>query len=171
MAKQIAFITLLVLGTAAGFLALFVLLFERYTYYDYTPVECHAGDARLHVTLSGRFGKDHPYTRSSPYTLSIEVAGAGTDHYVEQIKLIPSAPAATPLIPDFKRIDRVPTDDPAVSFWILAKPLELVYQDVTVEGELRSSAMMADDIPFSCSLSTSRHGEWRAPWFDALMSI
>lgn len=101
----------------------------------------------------------------------LQHAPRSPDPYVERIKLIPSAPATTPLIPEFKRIDRVPTDDPAVSFWILAKPLELVYQDVTMEGELRSSTMKADAIPFSCGLSTSRHGEWRAPWFDALMSI
>lgn len=171
MTKQVAFITLLVLGAAAGLLVLFVLLFERYAYYDYTPVDCRAGDARLHVTLSGRFGKDHPHTRSSPYTLSIEVSGAGTDQNMERIKLIQSAPASTPLTPEFKRIDRMPTDDPAVSFWILAKPLDLVYQDVTVEGELRNRTKKADAIRFSCSLPTSPQKEWRAPWFDALMSI
>jgi len=85
--------TIIYLGAIASTLVvLFVLMFDRFTYYDYKVTQCAAGDATLHVRLTGSYDPSRPRTRASPYNLFIAVSGVDDKHAITSVSVRPASP-------------------------------------------------------------------------------
>lgn len=160
-------------ASLAAAVVLFVLAFDRYSYRDYEVTRCQAGPVELVVRLDGSFDPEHPRERASPYDVRIEVTGPGQrDVALEQVRLTSLASGRT-VDPGVTRAVEVSGQgDDRSSVVYSAAALALAYEDYVLAGavvarhggETRSAA-------FSCPLNRQYHSEWRAPFWDALMSV
>jgi len=162
---------LLLLASVAALAALFLLVFDRFTYYDYHSAQCAAGDARLIARLTGSYDPSRPRTRAAPYRLTIEASGIDDRHSVSNVSVQMDSPGATQLTPSLERIERGEHDDSAVAFRLLSPPLKLEYEDQLLVGTVRSDYSDRPPVSFKCAIRRNFHREWRWPWFDAWMSI
>lgn len=161
----------LLLGIAAASALLFVLAFDRYTYHDYHEAYCTARDAKLRARLTGSYIPLAPHTRSSPYTLTIELSGVEFDYAVADVLLVPGAHGKGMRVTDLQQIDRDAPEGTAAPFWLLAENLPLDYQDQELSGKILGSSAGGTPIAFSCLFKKDPHREWRASWLDAFMSV
>lgn len=171
MRKESGSIIVLLLGIATGLIVLWVMLFDRYTYYDYTPNDCEVGGVGLHVRLTGEFSSRQPALRASPYRLSIEASDLSPGDRLEDIVLIPRNVPAHPVLPSIDPYALEATQVPGGTLQLVTRPLPLEYSDYTVVGKLRREISDVTPVRFSCPIERHYHSEWRSPWFDALMSV
>lgn len=164
--------TVLYLGAIVSTLVvLFVLLFDRFTYYDYEVAQCAAGDATLHVRLTGSYDPSRPRTRSSPYNLFIEVSGVDDKHAVTSASVRPASRGLSRLFPPMERFEGGGSGTSDVSFRLLSTGLPLGYEDQLIEGAILGGLPGEQPLRFACLIRRNFHSEWRAPWIDAFMSV
>jgi len=162
---------LILLGIATGVFALWVMLFDRYTYYDYKPGECRVSGVVLQARLTGDFASRQPATRGSPYRLSIDVSNTLPGDSLEDVTLTPEDISARPVTPLLKRYDREPSDTSGKAFHLMSDPLPLAFESYTLTGTLRREPNSPEQLRFSCEIDRKYRSEWRAPWLDAWMSV
>lgn len=164
--------TVIYLGAIASTLVvLFVLLFDRYTHYDYKVTQCAAGDATLHVRLTGSYDPSRPRTRSPPYNLFIGVSGVDDNHVITRVSVRPASPGGSQLFPSMERFEGGGTGASDVAFRLLSTGLSLGYEDQLIEGAILGELPGEKPRQFSCLVRRDFHGEWRASWIDAFMSV
>jgi len=156
---------------ASTLAVLFVLLFDRYTYYDYEVTQCTAGDATLHVRLTGSYDPSRPRTRSSPYNLFIEVSGVDDNHEITRVSIRPASPGGSQLFPSMERFEGGGSGANDAAFRLLSTGLPLRYEDQLIEGAVLGELPGEQPRRFSCLVRRDLHSEWRAPWLDAFMSV
>jgi len=164
--------TIIYLGAIASTLVvLFVLMFDRFTYYDYEVTQCAAGDATLHVRLTGSYDPSRPRTRASPYNLFIEVSGVDDKHAITSVSVRPASPGLSQMFPSMERFEGGGSGASDVSFRLLSTGLPLGYDDQLIEGTILGELPGEQPKRFSCLVGRDLHSEWRAPWMDAFMSV
>ncbi|WP_312316910.1 hypothetical protein [Stenotrophomonas sp.] len=171
MRNESGSIVVLLLGIATGLIVLWVMLFDRYTYYDYRPAECGVGGIGLHVRLTGEFSSRQPALRASPYRLSIEASDLSPGDRLEDIALTPRGAPADPVVPSIYPYELDSTHAPGGTLQLVTRPLPLEYSDYTLVGKLRREISDVRPVRLSCLIERHYHSEWRSPWFDALMSV
>lgn len=153
--------------------ALFVLIFDRYTYYDYQVGRCDGSGGQLVAELIGRFDYERPRTRGGPYNLKIKLmtGAVAEEANVQQLTLIAISPGRHPELGDkdlrFRKVER---EDGVVLFAV--DDLKIPYEDYRLTGEVVTDRKAAGEgSEFSCILQRKRWGEWRVPLIDVLMSV
>jgi len=166
---------ILSLAIVVVLIVLFLLVFDRYTYYDYRASQCRGDGGRLVAELVGRFERETPRVRGGPYYLRLEVMpGAGDVAGSVDVKRLAlasmnSGGVLTPAGSDL-HFRRVRKSDDAVLF--ASNDLKLPYEDYRLTGVLvDGSSATGRTAAFSCTLLRQHWREWRIPLLDALMSV
>lgn len=166
-------VVLWLLASLGAVVLLFVLLFDRYSYYDYHEGKCEAGSVELVVSLVGSFGSDRPKERSSPYYLRVEVVGEKKGRVVlSEARLTSSESKKNVDLGGIKRVEVARQGDLVPAVVYLVDSLRLEYDDYVFEGVVVAEPIGRNGaVAFTCSLTRSYRGEWRIPLWDALMSV
>jgi hypothetical protein len=166
-------VVLSLLASLGAIVLLLVLLFDRYSYYDYHEGKCKAGTVELVVSLVGTFGSDRPEERSSPYYLRVEVVGEKKDRVVlSEARLTSSESRKNVDLGGIKRVEVARQGDLVPAVVYLADSLRLEYDDYVFEGGVVAESIGRNgEVAFTCPLTRNYRSEWRIPWWDALMSV
>lgn len=166
-------VLLWLLASLGAFVLLFVLLLDRYSYHDYHEAKCEAGSVELDVSLVGSFGSDRPTGRSSPYFLRAEVLGEENERAVlSEARLTSSEPRKSVDLGGMKRVEVARPGDPVPVIVYSVDSLRLDYDDYVFAGMVVAEpAGRVGPAAFNCSLTRNYRSEWRASWWDALMSV
>lgn len=161
------------LGSLAAVVLLFLIVFDRYSYYDYHEVTCDAGSTQWVAGLFGSFGLDRPRERSAPYYLRVELVGADGDRTViSGLRLTSLASDVTVDLSTIKRIELERPNGSTPTVVYLANALRLDYEDYVLTGTVGTDSTHEHArTGFSCSLVRNYSSEWRIYWWDALMSV
>ncbi len=153
---------------------LFVLLFDRYSYYDYHKGKCEAaGPVELVVSLVGNFDSGRTRERSSPYYLRVEIVGENKGRVVlSEERLAASEPRATVDLGGIKRAEAARQGDLGPPVVYLADSLRLQYDDYMFDGVVAADPVgRSSSVAFTCTLIRRFRSEWRITFWDALMSV
>lgn len=166
-------VLLLLLTSLGASILLFVLLLDRYSYYDYQKVKCEAGSVDLVVNLIGSFGSDRSKERSSPYCLRAEVVGENRERVVlSEARLTSSESKKSVDLGGIKRAEVAWQGDPVPAVVYSVDALRLDYDNYVFEGVVVSEPTDGEGtVAFTCALTNSYRSEWRIPLWDALMSV
>lgn len=166
-------VLLLLLASLGASVLLFVLLLDRYSYYDYQRAKCEAGSVDLVVSLVGSFGSDRPKERSSPYYLRVEVVGEKRERVVlSEARLTSSESKKSVDLDGIKRAEVARPGDPVPAVVYSVDSLRLDYDNYVFEGAVVSEPTDGEGtVSFTCALTKSYRSEWRIPLWDALMSV
>lgn len=160
-----------VLGIACAVAVLFVLVFDRYRYYDFSATSCDAGAVALTAGLIGDFGKRHATRRGSPYRLRMEATRPQGDArvFLDKVRLVSLRTGAI-VMTNGGEMSAVSGRGNALV--LLGEPVDLSYDDYRVQGIMAvGDAGLPEDHDFVCVVKRNYRSEWRASWFDALMSV
>ncbi|WP_157835139.1 hypothetical protein [Xanthomonas sp. SHU 199] len=161
-----------VITLIVGVALFFLILFDRYTYYDYNIGACDDKRLGLVANLVGSFGSDHPRKRSSPYYLRIEAASENKGRLT--IGKVGMTSVASKKRVDLDKGERIEIKDSrgsVLSVVYLVDSLSIEYDDYFLHGVIERSANKDESIAFSCRFNRNEWTEWRVPLWDALMSI
>ncbi|HYQ24424.1 hypothetical protein [Stenotrophomonas sp.] len=153
---------------------LFVLLFDRYSYYDYHKGKCEAaGPVELVVSLVGNFDSGRTRERSSPYYLRVEIVGENEGRVVlSEARLTSLRSRERVDLGGIKRAEVARQGDPVPAVVYSVDSLRLDYDDYVFEGPVATDPVgRSSSVAFTCSLTRSYRSEWRIPFWDALMSV
>ena len=167
-------VLLWLLASLGACVLLFVLLLDRYSYYDYQKGKCESsGPVELVVSLVGSFGSDRPKERSSPYYLRVEVVGEKRERVVlSEPRLTSSESKKRVDLGGIKRAEVARPGDPVPAVVYSVGSLRLDYDDYVFEGAVVSEPTDGEGtVAFTCALTKSYRSEWRIPLWDALMSV
>lgn len=124
----------------------------------------------LTAELIGDFGKGHATRRGSPYRLRMEALRlrGKAPVVLQDVRLVPLSSGATVTV-ESGQMQASPDDD-VVTF--VGEPVELAYDDYRIRGVMAvGEAGSPAQHDFACLVKRSYRTEWRASWFDALMSV
>lgn len=166
-------VLLLLLASLGASVLLFVLLLDRYSYYDYQSAKCEAGSVDVVVSLVGSFGSDRPKERSSPYYLRVEVVREKRERVVlSEARLTSSESKKRVDLGGIKRAEVARQGDPVPAVVYSVDSLRLDYENYVFEGAVVSEPTDGEGtVAFTCALTKSYRSEWRIPLWDALMSV
>jgi len=162
----------MVLAIVGALLTLFVMVFDRYHYYDYETAECKAGPVIVQARLVDDAYEDDPTTGPTPYRLSLTANGGGSQYTLSGVTLTSSQSRGRIAVPSVDATSRAHAGTGLPENVLLSQTLRLSYDDYTLDGVLHAST---DDehpaVVFSCALKRNYRSEWRASWLDAWMSV
>lgn len=166
-------VLLLLLASLGASVLLFVLLLDRYSYYDYQRAKCEAGSVGLVVSLVGSFGSDRPKERSSPYYLRVEVVGEKRGRVaLSEARLTSSESKRSVDLVGIKRAEVARQGDPVPAVVYSADSLRLDYDNYVFDGVVVSEPTDREDaVTFTCALTKRYRVEWRISLWDVLMSV
>jgi len=160
-----------VLGIGCAIAVFFVLLFDRYRYYDFSKASCDAGSLPLTAELIGNFDAAHATSRGSPYRLRMEAKRPHGKAQVvlRDVRLVSLQSGAMVPVKGGEMSASPSADDVVV---LLGGPMQLSYDDYQIQGVIAAGdAGSLKDRDFACIVRRSYRSEWRASWLDALMSV
>ncbi|HVJ38785.1 MAG TPA: hypothetical protein VM687_13395 [Stenotrophomonas sp.] len=164
------------MATVSAAVVIFIWLFDLHKYRDFSEAYCVAEKSRLQVELIGEFSPRYPNERGSPYRLRITTSAHDSEAedgvLLSGLRLTSTASGRSVILPESK-LSRVSTPESnAESLAYLSEPMKLAYQDYRLDGTLIAPQdVSVGGAQFSCALKKRYWFEWRAPWFDALMSV
>ncbi|MBK0013741.1 hypothetical protein [Stenotrophomonas sp. S41] len=167
-------VLLWLLASLGACVLLFVLLFDRYSYYDYQKGKCEAaGPVELVVSLVGSFDSGRPRERSSPYYLRVEIVGENKGRVdLSEARLTSSKSRESVDLGDIRKTEVARQGDPVPVIVYSVDSLRLDYDDYVFEGAVATDPVgRSSSVAFTCSLTKSYRSEWRIPFWDALMSV
>lgn len=172
MRKESTTMALLGLASIAAALTLFVLIFDRYVYYDYRDTECKAGAVMLHASLVGDVSSRDHKGRTNLYTTRVWVTSSDRYFGLLNVSLSSKQSGRQISVSDGQTVVDMDFYEKSKRHAFLAQPVHIDYDDYTLSGTLRSLPPADEvDASFSCALDRHRHSEWRWPWLDAVMSV
>jgi hypothetical protein len=163
---------LMVLAIVGALLTLFVMLFDRYHYYDYETAKCRAGPVIVEARLVDDAYEDDPATGPTPYRLNLSTNGGGSQYTLSGVTLTSSQSRGLIVVPSVEATSGADAGTGLPENVLLSQTLRLSYDDYTLDGMLHASTQ--DNHPavaFSCVLKRNYRSEWRASWLDAWMSV
>ncbi|MGH8038247.1 MAG: hypothetical protein ACREPD_10925 [Stenotrophomonas sp.] len=172
MSESVRYTILMVLAIVGALLTLFVMLFDRYHYYDYETAKCKAGPVIVEAMLVGDAYEDDPATGPTPYRLSLSANGDGGQYTLSGVTLTSSQSRGRIAVPSAEATWGADARTSLPENGLLSQTLRLSYDDYTLDGMIHAST--DDDHPavvFSCALKRNHRSEWRASWLDAWMSV
>jgi hypothetical protein len=151
---------------------LFVLIFDRYSYYDYREAHCRAGSVEAVANLIGSFGEDRETDRASPYYLRIRVVGqTENDVAIGGITLTSSVSKQVQNLGEVKRIVVEGGEGGRDTTVYLIDSLHLDYGNYVLRGLVTGPADATPRSAFTCTIETNYRNEWRMSWWDELMGV
>lgn len=149
----------------ASVAALWLLLFDHYRYFDFQPAHCSGARPGMVIELKGDFSQQEPTVRGAPYRLLVRIPAVDTPT-VRGLRLASAQSSAAVDWPETIGLEDA-YSDPSTKVY-LSRPLAIPYEDYELKGTLGSEG---GDRDFTCRLKKDYKQEWRAPLWDALLSV
>lgn len=156
----------LMLALITAVVAAWLLLFDRYTYEDYSA-DCQAEGGEFKVEMIGAFNKADPKTKGAPFYLKL-VPRARVEYEVLDAQLT-SDQTQVVSIDGLRSITSNAAGSSGETSW-LAENLDIPYRDYDLTVRYKAPDDPAVSV-MTCKLRTTPKHEWRSPWWDAIMSV
>ena len=163
----------IVFAIAIGIVALFLLLFQKYEYYDYQAAELSEPPIVVRANFFGGFNTSSPHIRSGPYSLGVVIAAEEADvarGMVLSDVIVRSSSSKREVRLPIAIKTELKDGGGATEIVHSFRNLDLPYEDYEFRATVTSASGGVRPLVISLKIRKKDSFEWRVPLWDMLMS-